>query len=643
MPASLQENIEALALEVALRDLGAPERSAPLLPILDDIRLQAESSGLIALAEAASAVPDTEPGWRDLVSAIQHLTAPEEKAAPVKLVPSLNQDPELVGDFILESREHLAAIEAQLLALEQNPKNAEAINTIFRGFHTMKGLAGFLEFSEIQSFAHEVETLLDLARNGKIEADSALIDIILQSADHMRQSLAGVEKGAAAPSDAPLVARIRAHAATTADGCAADSANELRQLAHAVSEPPRTEIPATEAAVAPRAVKVDTAKLDYLVEMVGELVIAQSQIRHDPGIAAIGDPRVSRNLGQLTRITADVQRVAMAMRMIPVGQLFARMHRLVRDLARKSGKQASLDLSGEETELDRNMVEELADPLMHMIRNAVDHGAEPPEARIAAGKNPVAQLALKAWHAGGFINIEISDDGRGLVREKILAKARQRGLVAGSGDDLSDQDVFAFIFEPGFSTAEKVTDVSGRGVGMDVVRRQITRLRGRVDISSHPGLGSSFTIKLPITMAVIDGLVVGVGKAGVGRHRYILPIHVVRETFRPRPDALTTVPDGGEMVHVRGALLPVLRLYRRFAVVPSSEDPSAGVFVVVESDRRTYCIHVDELVGKQEVVIKSLGPAFRNVSGIAGGAILGDGRVGLILDVEALFDCPVIQ
>lgn len=625
MPAalpSLHENIEALALEVALRDFSSAEHAAPLLPMLDAIRHEAESRGLAALAAAVSHVPDCASGWRDLVGTLQKLdvpAAPVPRAAPAPL----NQDPELVGDFILESREHLAAIETQLLALEQYPRNPEAVNTIFRGFHTMKGLAGFLEFGPIQSFAHEVETLLDLARNAKLIVDSALIDIILQSADYMRQALAAVENGTAMPEAAALIARIRERIANPAG-------LDLLHLAQAVAEPPQPA-PATETAAGPRAVKVDTVKLDYLVEMIGELAIAQAQIRHDPDIAVLNNPRIARNLGQLNRIAAEVQRVAMAMRMIPVGQLFGRMARLVRDLTRKSGKQATLELSGEDTELDRNMVEELADPLMHMIRNAVDHGAESPEARIAAGKDPVARLGLKAWHTGGFINIEVSDDGRGMVREKILAKARERGLLA-NGDNLTDAEVFAFIFEPGFSTAEKITDVSGRGVGMDVVRKHIAKLRGRVDIASHAGEGSTFTIKLPLTLAVIDGLIVG-----VGAHRYIVPLFTVRETFRPAADALSTIPDGGEMVLVRGSLLPILRLHRRFDIAPASEDPSAGILIVIESDRRTFCLLVDELLGKQEVVIKNLGPAFRDVTGIAGGCILGDGRVGLILDVEALF------
>jgi two-component system, chemotaxis family, sensor kinase CheA len=649
---SLRQNIEALALEVALRDLSSPERIQPLTPMLAELRQQALSAGLHAVAEVAATAPETETGLRDVVSRMQQLLTASEKSveetvtpsaaapAPPPLNLSLNQDPELVSDFILESREHLTAIEAQLLALEQDPQNAEAINTIFRGFHTIKGLAGFLEFGFIQRFAHEVETLLDLARNSKLPVDSVLIDVILQSADHMTQCLSAVETRTEPSSDAaPLVARIVAMIqgqTVSGRGTPPKTAAEPVSAVPAVVAPssPAAPSPAAsvlEVAAGPRAVKVDTGKLDYLVEMVGELVIAQSLIQHDPDLAVVHSPKLTRNLGHLTRITADVQRVAMAMRMIPVGQLFGRMARLVRDLARKSGKQANLELSGEDTELDRNMVEELADPLMHMIRNSVDHGAELPEARIAAGKNPVARLDLKAYHQGGFINIEVSDDGRGLVREKILAKAQARGLVSG-GENLSDQEVFNFIFEPGFSTAEQITDVSGRGVGMDVVRKQVAKLRGRIDISSRPGQGTTFIIKLPLTMAIIEGLIVGVGV-----HRYIVPLFSVKEMFKPAPAALSTVPDGGEMVLVRGALLPILRLHRRFGVVPTSAESSDGVLIVVESARKNFCVQVDELIGKQEVVIKSLGETFKNVTGVAGGSILGDGRVGLILDVEALF------
>jgi two-component system chemotaxis sensor kinase CheA len=476
-----------------------------------------------------------------------------------------------------------------------------------------------------------------------------MIDLILHSADYMNQCLRGVETGCEPASDGePLIARVRAMiegagnskapppplaaaAGEPARPAAGNPAVEPARPAagNPVVEPARPAAGNPEAAGGPRAVKVDTGKLDYLVDMVGELVIAQSMIQHDPDLAARSQ-KLTRNLAQLTRITGDVQRIAMAMRMHPVSQLFQRMARLVRDLAKNSGKQVNLELSGEDTELDRNLVEELADPLMHMIRNAVDHGAEPPEARIAAGKDPTARIDLKAYHQGGFINIEISDDGRGLMRDKILAKARQRGLSG--GDNLSDQEVFSLIFEPGFSTAEQVTAVSGRGVGMDVVRKQISKLRGRIDITSRPGEGTTFILKLPLTLAIIEGLVVGVGK-----QRYIIPIFAVKEMFRPAPEALSTVPGGGEMVLVRGSLLPVLRLYSRFGVEPTSQEPSSGVLVVVENAHKKFCVLVDELMGKQEVVIKSLGETFKNVTGVAGGSILGDGRVGLILDVEALY------
>jgi two-component system chemotaxis sensor kinase CheA len=647
---ALHQSIEALALEVALRDFSSLDRIQPLVPMMAHVREQAEAAGKSAVANTASAfsrkiegapesdLPSIEPALREAIALMQQLIAepdraPERPAAPLPL----NQDPELIADFIMESREHLSALETQLLLLEQDPGNAEAINTIFRGFHTIKGLAGFLDFPAIQAFAHEVETLLDLARNAKLLVDSNLVDIILQSADHMTRCLRGVEAGMPPVEGAePLIARIKKMIA----GGASDPPAGLAQLAAAVAAPPESAAEPARAATqdaaagGPRSVKVDTGKLDYLVEMVGELVIAQSLIQHDPDMAALHSARLTRNLAQLTRITADVQRVAMAMRMIPVGQMFQRMARLVRDLARKSGKQVNLELAGEDTELDRNMVEELADPLMHMIRNAVDHGAEPPEARIAVGKSPIARVDQKAYHQGGFINIEISDDGRGLVREKILAKARERGLVTG-GDDLSDQQVFSFIFEPGFSTAAQITDVSGRGVGMDVVRKQIVKLRGRVDIASRPGQGTTFVIKLPLTLAIIEGLVVGVGK-----DRYIVPIFSVKEMFRPTAESLSAVPDGGEMVLVRGSLLPILRLHSRFGVTPNSEEPPEGVLIVIESARKKFCLLVDELIGKQEVVIKSLGETFKHVTGVAGGSILGDGRVGLILDVEALFGNP---
>jgi two-component system chemotaxis sensor kinase CheA len=307
------------------------------------------------------------------------------------------------------------------------------------------------------------------------------------------------------------------------------------------------------------------------------------------------------------------------------------MTRLVRDLTRKNGKRVNLQLVGEETELDKTIIEQLADPLMHMVRNSLDHGLEGPEERTANGKSVEGTLTLAASHQAGHILIEITDDGRGLNTEKILKKARERGLVT-EGQNLSENEIFFLIFEPGFSTAEVVTDVSGRGVGMDVVRRQITGLRGRIEIKSARGQGSTFLLRLPLTLAIIDGLIVG-----VGAERYIMPINSVREMLRPTKEMIFTMEGRAEMAMVRGELLPIVRLERRFAVAGARQDPCEGLFVVVEAQGRRYCLLVDEMLGKQEVVIKSLGDTFRQVSGISGGAILGDGRVGLILDVNGVF------
>jgi two-component system, chemotaxis family, sensor kinase CheA len=378
-------------------------------------------------------------------------------------------------------------------------------------------------------------------------------------------------------------------------------------------------------------VKVDTGKVDSLVDMAGELVIAESLVRHDPDLAAVKSPGLQRKMVQLARITMELQKTAMALRLVTVGPLFQRMSRLVRDLSKQFGKEVQMETLGDDIELDRTIIEELADPLMHMVRNALDHGIESAEERRRAGKSSSARVSLRAYNESGQVVIEIADDGKGLNRESILAKALERGL-AQPADGRPDTEVWNLILEPGFSAASQVTSGAGRGVGMDVVRHHIEKLRGRIEIRSAAGKGTSFLLKLPLTLAIIDGLV-----AVVGQERYIVPLFGVRELFRPAEDSIWTVQQREEMAMVRGTLLPVLRLYQRFGVEPRSTDPRQGVLVVVEVEGQRFCLLVDELIGKQEVVIKSLGEAFKNVSGVAGGAILGDGRVGLILDLERLF------
>jgi two-component system chemotaxis sensor kinase CheA len=612
---------------------------------------------LLALEQETVITKQTKDAPEDSMAAAPTLVPAPARATPATFA----EDPELVADFLMEASEHLALIESQMLELEQDPGAMEVLHSVFRTFHTIKGLAGFLEFYSIQAVAHEVETLLDLARNEKIVVTSTVVDVVLESADYLKGELSRIEghltgTNTAQPADnSALTHKIERVAATGgAQPASSGSTNEPDAIPaftpNAFASP--DAVVKVEPTVAPSqdektqdrtapvegaksldmgSVRVDTSKLDHLLDMVGEMVIAQSLIRHNPVLTAAMDARLLADIAQLSRNTAEVQRTTMAMRMIPVGQLFQRTARLIRDLSRKAGKQIVLETSGEDTEVDKTIAEELSDPLLHMVRNSVDHGIERPDERMATGKDPVARIRLKAYHQAGQIVIEISDDGRGLNQEKILAKAVQNGVIE-SGSQLSEAEIYQLIFEPGFSTAEKITDVSGRGVGMDVVRRNVQKLRGKIDTHSVAGEGTTFFIKLPLTLAIIDGLVVV-----VGRSRYIVPISTVREMFRPTADVLSTIQGQHEMALVRGGLLPVVRLHRRFGIEANATELSDGLLVVAECDGKQFCLLVDDLVGKQEVVIKSLGETFKDISGLAGCAILGDGQVGLILDMDGIY------
>jgi two-component system chemotaxis sensor kinase CheA len=377
-------------------------------------------------------------------------------------------------------------------------------------------------------------------------------------------------------------------------------------------------------------VKIDTLKLDSLVDLVGELVIAQSMVIQHPEVMELSDRQLARCMRQLARITTDLQHNAMSLRMVPIRAAFQKMTRLVRDLAGSQGKQIQLLLSGEDTELDRNIVEELADPLIHMIRNSADHGIEMPDERVAKGKPALGTIRLQAYHQGGGIVICIADDGKGLDKDRIVAKAIQKGIIEPHAS-LSEKEIFELIFAPGFSTAEKVTDLSGRGVGMDVVRGNISRLRGRIEVESTFGKGSSFTIFLPLTLAIIDGLLVSLGD-----ERFILPTLSVRECLRITENMISTVQGTGELVSVRGKLMPLVRLGNLLGIPGATNDPTKGIIVVAESGTTQRCLLVDELLGKKEVVIKSLGDAFKAQVLMSGAAILGDGRVALIVDLDAL-------
>ncbi|HZX28955.1 MAG TPA: chemotaxis protein CheA [Telluria sp.] len=377
-------------------------------------------------------------------------------------------------------------------------------------------------------------------------------------------------------------------------------------------------------------IRVSVEKVDQLINLVGELVITQAMIEQrslnlDPMI----HERLLSSVSQLTRNTRDLQEAVMSIRMMPMDFVFSRFPRMVRDLAHKLGKKVDFITNGAATELDKGLIERIVDPLTHLVRNSIDHGIEMPDVRRAAGKTETGRLFLSASHQGGNIVIEVSDDGGGLNRERILKKASENGLPV--ADNMSDADVWQLIFAPGFSTAEVVTDVSGRGVGMDVVKRNIQAMGGTVDIRSAKGFGTTITISLPLTLAILDGMSIRCGE-----EIYILPLGFVAESLQPAPEDIREISGRGRVLKVRGDYLPLIPLYQMFDIEPRFRNPSEGIVVIVESEGRKAGLFVDELVGQQQVVVKNLESNYRKVAGISGATILGDGGVALILDVSAL-------
>ncbi|AQW31826.1 chemotaxis protein CheA (plasmid) [Ralstonia syzygii subsp. celebesensis] len=425
-----------------------------------------------------------------------------------------------------------------------------------------------------------------------------------------------------------VVAPVPAAAQTAAHAPAANEA--ARPAAAAVPAPARPATAEKPAVAAETSIRVGVEKVDQLINLVGELVITQAMLAQT---ASAFDPvlneRLFAGLSQLTRNARDLQEAAMSIRMMPMDYVFNRFPRLVRDLAHKLNKQVELSTFGKSTELDKGLIERIIDPLTHLVRNSLDHGIETPEARVAAGKDATGQLLLSAAHQGGNIVIEVSDDGQGLNRDKILKKARERGLPV--SDNMTDDEINQLIFAPGFSTADQVTDVSGRGVGMDVVKQNIQSMGGYVEIQSQRGKGTTIRIVLPLTLAILDGMSVKTGE-----EVFILPLSCVAESLQPRPEDIKAVPGGGRLLKVRNEYLTLVPMYERFRITPSIADPSEGIVVILDSEGKKIALQIDELVGQQQVVVKNLETNYRRVPGISGATILGDGSVALIIDVSAL-------
>jgi two-component system, chemotaxis family, sensor kinase CheA len=418
---------------------------------------------------------------------------------------------------------------------------------------------------------------------------------------------------------APAAVDEKKAAAPVTPTLVATEAHPTRRAADRVAPP-----------VAESSIRVNIEKVDQLINLVGELVITQAMLAQSASMLDVAAlEKLQNGLNQLERNTRDIQESIMSVRMLPISFVFSRFPRVVRDVASKLNKQVELKTLGESTELDKALIEKIADPLTHLIRNSLDHGIESPDKRIAAGKPAHGTITLNAFHRGGSIVIEVADDGGGLNRGKILSKAKERGLPV--NDSMSDEAVWMLIFEAGFSTADVVTDVSGRGVGMDVVKRNIADMGGRVELSSAEGHGTRTTIRLPLTLAILDGMSVA-----VGGQTFILPLGSIVESLQITDEELKTVSGDGRLLRVRGEYLPLIALHEVFAINNAITEPKQGIAVIVEAEGKKTALLVDELLGQHQVVIKSLESNFRKVPGMSGATIMGDGTVALILDVLAL-------
>ncbi len=527
----------------------------------------------------------------------------------------------VLASFLVESEEGLDGMEQALVQMESSPSDPELLNTIFRVAHSLKGNATSLQLGELAGFAHVVEDLLDVLREQQTLPSADLISLLLKAVDELR---ALVSTAATGSKDLTRPQQtLRKEIAREVE----KRSKRVITARSAVGESSASAKADTLPNTSPRTLRADVDKLDHMLNLTGEIVIAQGRLRQMIETLGTEQGRAILEMHrEAERLYMDLQSEVMSIRMVPVGPLFRQFVRAVRDLAKSHGKMARLEVIGGDVEVDTTVLEQLKDPLLHLLRNAVDHGLEPPTARAKQGKNACGVIRLTAAHSGGNIVVTLQDDGAGFDRARILDKARRLGLLSGQ-DEIRDQDTYGLVFRAGFSTAESVTDLSGRGVGLDVVRRNIDMLRGTVEIASTSGKGSTITIRLPLTLAIIDGFSVR-----VGAETFVVPLeHVTECTELP---AEQRNPQASGILSLRGAAIPYVRLRHVFSV--SGEAPKRENIVVVKINEFHAGIAVDELLGGMQAVVKPLGRALRGVPGIAGSTVLGDGRVGLIIDVPSL-------
>lgn len=526
--------------------------------------------------------------------------------------------------YLAESLEGLGEMEAALMELERHRDNPELVHLLFRQAHTIKGGAATVGLADVSELAHALEDLLDQLREGTMAVSSAIVTLLLRAVDALRAAIPDAVRGAEelAPEYQTVLAALVSHRDHTVPG----------HPAHPTPAEPMSIVPRPDGAGVARArtLRVNVDKLDQLLDLTGEMAIMRGRARQAfESRHQDGDEPMLAALWELDRLQHELQEQVMKVRMVPLGPVFRQFARTTRDVSMSQSKLAHLVVEGEDVELDMTVVEQLRDPLTHMLRNAIDHGLELPAARQAAGKPSIGTVTLRARHDRGGVLIEIADDGAGLDRERILRRARQAGLVE-DGAQLSDAEVYRLILVPGFSTAETVTELSGRGVGMDVVRRNVEALRGTLTLESRGGAGTTIGIRLPLTLAIIQGFAVGVGE-----ETYLVPLDAVTECLRlPAEERLRDEATG--LLELHDEMLPYIRLRHRFAL-PGRGATHESV-LVVRDERGQVGLVVDALHGESQAVIKPLGKMFSNITGVSGSTILGNGRVALILDVPTLLD-----
>jgi two-component system chemotaxis sensor kinase CheA len=583
------------------------------------------------------------------------------------------QDQDVICEFLVESHENLSRLDRELVELEKHPADAALLASIFRTIHTIKGTCGFLGFSTLEKISHQAESLLSQLREGERELTPSLVSLVLETVDATRRVLASIEaSGAEGPDQFDnLTERLRNEAKMPAAKVPADdetrsdsralpevtmpkvtmpevtmpeAGNRSARIEPPVAEedvkPVRTERtraeddPAKPSAAVDSNIRVGVGLLDNLMDLVGELVLTRNQILQFN--AEREDPALNATAQRLNLITSELQEGVMKTRMQPIGMVWNKLPRVVRDMAVALGKQVRLEMDGAETELDRTIIEAIKDPLVHLVRNSCDHGIEAPDVRVRAGKSPQGRLSLRAYHEGGQVNIEIADDGAGIDVKRVRQKAIEKGFIRPEqAEKLSERETLNLIFHAGFSTAEVVTNVSGRGVGMDVVKSHIEKIGGIVDVFSRQGEGSTVKIKIPLTLAIIPGLVIS-----SGGERFVIPQVSLLELIRLEGDSAGQHTEEKRIEHVhgtpvyrrRGSLLPVAYLNKVLGL-KSMESGEALSMVVLQAEDRQYGLVVDGINDTQEIVVKPLGKQLKGISIYAGATIMGDGRVALILDV----------